>query len=70
MKRDYCLLMVDLQMPDIASAEMVRIFRIAKYMPIFSLYECPAYTRKDRAFSRRCSAKGSCISMCGMIIMS
>lgn len=37
MKRDYCLLMVDLQMPDIASAEMVRIFRIAKHMPILAL---------------------------------
>lgn len=32
MKKDYCLLIVDLQTPGIDSAETVRIFRVAKHI--------------------------------------
>ena len=38
-KGAYCLLMVDLQLPGIDKAEMVRIFRIAKHVPILALAE-------------------------------
>ena len=39
MKGAYCLLMVDLQLHGIDRAEMVRIFRIAKHIPILALTE-------------------------------
>lgn len=38
-KRSYCLLIIDLQMSHIGSAELVRIFRAAKHMPILALSE-------------------------------
>lgn len=39
MKYSYCLLMIDLQLPSIDKAELVKIFRIAKHMPILALTE-------------------------------
>lgn len=38
-KRSYCLLIIDLQMSHIGSAELVRIFRAAKHTPILALSE-------------------------------
>ncbi len=39
MKRLYCLLIIDLQISHIDNAEMVRIFRIAKRIPILAFTE-------------------------------
>ena len=38
-RRSYCLLIIDLQISHIGSAELVRIFRAAKYTPILALSE-------------------------------
>lgn len=38
-KQSYCLLIIDLQMSHIGSAELVRIFRAAKHTPILALSE-------------------------------
>lgn len=39
LKDSYCVLVVDLQLPGIDETEMIRIFRIAKYVPILALTE-------------------------------
>lgn len=39
MKNSYCVLVIDLQLSGMDGAEMVRIFRIAKHIPILALTE-------------------------------